>query len=107
MYSIWLKPEVWYYHQRVEQPTGKSNLTRNKGNIRFVPIYAQAGFLSGFGEQLKDSDFIALSIPSFSDEGLYMIRIEGDSMTPTIPNGAFIIVRELQDKSNIRWGENE
>lgn len=33
-----------------------------------------------------------------------IVRVSGDSMSPKIPNGAFIAIRPIQDKSIIVWG---
>lgn len=33
-----------------------------------------------------------------------VIRVSGDSMTPTVPNGSYISIREIRDTSIIAWG---
>lgn len=54
------------------------------------PIYAQENF-AGYRAEPKDS------LPSGNT---YYLRARGDSMTPTIPQGAYVLIREQPDVEN-------
>lgn len=86
---------------------GKSKRYRkaDKGNITYVPIHAQAGFLNNYTDQTTLEKFTTFNIPIFSEKNLYMISVEGDSMYPTITSGTFIIIKEVTDTRYIKWGE--
>lgn len=88
---------------------GKSKKSRkadaDKGNITYIPIHAQAGFLNNYTDQSTLEKFTTFSIPIFSEKDLYMISVEGDSMYPTITSGTFIIIKEVTDTRYIKWGE--
>lgn len=51
------------------------------------PIYAEENFI-GYREELKSN------LPSGNK---YFLQAKGDSMEPTIPNGAFVLIREQPD----------
>ncbi len=96
-----LSPEdILSYGKRKEK-----GFRQTAGNITYVPIHAQAGFLDNFADQSKQEDYLTFSIPTFTEKDLYMISVEGDSMFPTIIPGTFIIIKVLKDKRYIKWGE--
>ncbi len=76
-----------------------------KGNITYIPIHAQAGFLNNYTDQSTLEKFTTFNIPVFTEQDLYMISVEGDSMYPTITSGTFIIIKEVTDTQYIKWGE--
>lgn len=92
--------EIINYH-KPNKPVSKTG----QGNITYVPVHAQAGFLDHFADQTQTERFTTFNIPVFTEKDLYMISVEGDSMYPTITPGTFIIIKEVQNKSLIKWGE--
>ena len=75
------------------------------GNITYIPIHAQAGFLDQHADQRTMDGTFTFTIPTFTDHHLFMISVEGDSMYPTIAPGAFVLIKDVEDKHFIRWGE--
>jgi len=77
----------------------------NEENIEFVPLKAQAGYLTGYA----DPDFIS-KLPTFDLPQLpkgkkyRMFPIQGDSMLP-IPDGAAVIGEYIEDWLNIKDGQ--
>ena len=74
-------------------------------NITYIPVHAQAGFLDQHADQRTPEGSLTFSIPTFTDRDLFMISVEGDSMYPTIAPGAFVIIKDVEDKRLVRWGE--
>ena len=74
-------------------------------NITYIPVHAQAGFLDQHADQRTVEGAFTFSIPTFTDRDLFMISVEGDSMYPTIAPGAFVIIKDVEDKRLVRWGE--
>ena len=75
------------------------------GNITYIPVHAQAGFLDQHADQRAVEGAFTFSVPTFTDNNLFMISVEGDSMYPTIAPGAFVIIKGVEDKHFVRWGE--
>lgn len=92
--------EILSYGRHKERGTKKT-----KGNITYIPIHAQAGFLDHYADQTKTEHYPTFSIPIFTEKDLFMISVEGDSMYPTITPGTFIIIKEVKEKNFIKWGE--
>ena len=82
-----------------------SNAQQGGGNITYIPVHAQAGFLDLHADQRSVEAAITFSIPTFTEPHLFMISVEGDSMYPTVAPGAFVIIKEVEDTQLIRWGE--
>ena len=71
-----------------------------KTNVTYIPVNAQAGAL----REIEQSTFCErIYIPNISESNLFMIHVEGDSMTPTISNGDLILLKK-QDAPSIHWG---
>ncbi len=88
------------------EASGKNEETEpTPSNITYVPVHAQAGFLDHFVDQRTPPEGISFSIPTFSEKGLFMISVEGDSMYPTLIPGAYIIIKEVKDHYLLQWGE--
>ncbi len=75
-----------------------------KENIEMVPVKAQAGYTSGYG----DMEFIA-ALPKFSlpflpqDKTYRTFQIKGDSMLP-IPNGTWVTGSYIQNWKTLKDG---
>lgn len=96
-----LSPEEILTYHKPRKPISKGS----KGNITYVPVHAQAGFLDNFADQTKTEKYTTFTIPIFTEKDLFMISVEGDSMYPTITPGTFIIIKEVLNKNFIKWGE--
>ncbi len=74
-----------------------------KGNVTYVPIEAQAGFLTGLTQEYI-GDFKTYHLPFIEGNDLYMIDAKGDSMLPTISHGDHIIIEQVVDLKILRYG---
>jgi len=74
-----------------------------KGNVTYVPIEAQAGFLLGHSQE-HIADFTTYHLPFITGNNLYMIDAKGDSMFPTILHGDHLIIEEVIDEKILRYG---
>lgn len=74
-----------------------------KGNVTYVPVEAQAGFLTGHTqEQMEEKTF---DLPFISGTDLYMINAAGDSMFPTIAPGDQIVIEKVTDTASLKFGK--
>lgn len=73
------------------------------GNVTYVPIEAQAGFLSGYS-QTQLSECKTYNLPFVEGKKLYMIDAVGDSMFPIIQHGDKIIVDQVMNLEEIKYG---
>ena len=85
----------------VSLPKVITTSTTGKENILMVPVPAQAGYLSGYG----DPDFLK-SLPSYSlpklTNGTYrMFEVKGHSMYPTIHSGAIAVGEFVESLTDI------
>jgi len=74
-------------------------------NVTYVPVTAQAGWLSDFSTQKPTELGVSFSLPVFYENDLFLISLEGDSMYPTFCNGDFLVIRQLGTNHQIKWGE--
>ncbi len=102
-----LSPEVLlsYGQSPATEASATSSARQPLGNITYIPVHAQAGFLDLHTDQRKAEAAITFSIPTFTEPQLFMISVEGDSMYPTVAPGAFVIIKEVKDTPLIKWGE--
>ena len=106
-----LSPEAMlsYADQAFPQDTTKNERLPSEslpnGNITYIPLHAQAGFLNQHTDQRVVDASLTFSIPTFAEKDLYMISVEGDSMHPTITPGAFVIIKNIEEKQLVKWGE--
>jgi len=75
-----------------------------KGNVTYIPIEAQAGFLAGHTQEYV-GEYKIYSIPFINGNNLYMIDANGDSMFPTIVHGDHIIIEEVADMKMLKYGK--
>jgi transcriptional regulator with XRE-family HTH domain len=74
-----------------------------KGNVTYVPIEAQAGFLEGYSQEYT-GEFKTYSLPFIDGGNYYMIDAKGDSMFPTIIHGDHILIEPMEDVKSIKYG---
>ncbi len=76
--------------------------------MRGVPVY-DIDVTAGFGELsmmfTHERQTGIIDLPQLgTSEGVRIVRVSGDSMEPTISNGGYIALREVQSKT-IFWGQ--
>ena len=73
-----------------------------------IPVYdvdATAGASSGRNELFASENIVGwVNLPNMSSD-CRIVRVSGDSMSPVIMDGDFIAVRELNNPSQIYWGQ--
>jgi transcriptional regulator with XRE-family HTH domain len=74
-----------------------------KGNVTYVPIEAQAGFLLGHTQE-RIENFKTYHLPFIEGNNLYMIDASGDSMFPTITHGDHLVIEQVVDIKILRYG---
>jgi transcriptional regulator with XRE-family HTH domain len=74
-----------------------------KGNVTYIPIEAQAGFLLGHSQEYIE-EYKTYNLPFITGKNLFMIDANGDSMFPTILHGDHIIIEEVEDKKLLKYG---
>lgn len=81
-------------------------LTHNRakrGNVTYIPIEAQAGFLSGYS-QVPVAEFKTYNLPFIEGENLYMVDAAGDSMFPAIQHGDKIVIEQITNWQEVKFG---
>ncbi|MBA3707071.1 MAG: LexA family transcriptional regulator [Bacteroidetes bacterium] len=73
-----------------------------KGNVTYVPIEAQAGFLTGHSQEYLECK--TYHLPFIEGKDLYMIDAIGDSMYPTISPGDHIVIEHIEDPKTLQYG---
>lgn len=79
----------------------------DREQISVVPVHAQAGYLSGYGdpEYIEELPSFSLPLKELPPDGSYrLFQIQGDSMLPVQP-GSYIISRYIQDWTDIQDGK--
>ena len=74
-----------------------------KGNVTYVPIEAQAGFLTGLTQEYI-GDFKTYNLPFLDGKDLFMIDAKGDSMYPTILSGDHLVIEQVVDLKILKYG---
>lgn len=85
----------------------EATMTTDRRTSRGVPVY-DIDVTAGFGplELLFTNEVVIgmVDLPQLSSN-CAIVRVCGDSMTPTVPSGAFIAVRDVTGTSSIFWGQ--
>lgn len=77
---------------------------RKRMNNVFVPIAAQAGYLDVYdNSDIKEDDLIYLDIPGIEGEAR-TFEISGDSMTPILYHGDFVVCRRVENITHLKPG---
>ncbi len=71
--------------------------------VPLLPISAQGGPLNDFVVSVKDSDCERVVSPVRGAD--FAITVSGDSMAPEYPSGSQIIIKKINEKAFIKWGE--
>ncbi len=71
--------------------------------VPLLPIAAQGGSLNDFVVSVKDSDCERVVSPVRGAD--FAITVSGDSMAPEYPSGSQIIIKKINERAFIKWGE--
>ncbi len=74
-----------------------------RGNVTYVPIEAQAGFLLGHTQERMEN-FKTYLLPFIEGNDLYMFDAKGYSMFPTISHGDHLVIEQVIDVKILRYG---
>lgn len=92
--------------QQLPYNLGKSNindLSDEVITIPLLPISAQGGSLDEFFVSVKGSDCERIISPIRGVD--FAITVSGESMSPEYPNGAKILIKKINEKAFLEWGE--
>lgn len=70
--------------------------------VPMLPVEAYAGNLQMWSQGVAAEDCEQVVSPVKGAD--FAIRVSGDSMEPTIPNGAIIFIKKINDRPFIPWG---
>ncbi len=82
-----------------------SSATRNDNGIPVYDIDVTAGCRELSSMFTEDNIIGHVSLPIGPMEGSAIVRVSGDSMSPTIVNGGFVYIRPVSLASPIFWGQ--
>ena len=71
--------------------------------VPLLPIFAQAGHLTGWSEGVKETECEQVISP-VQDVDM-AVHIYGESMYPDIPNGSVVYVQRINPQSFVEWGQ--
>ncbi len=72
-------------------------------NIEFVPVKAQAGYLSSYGDPLYIKELPKFQLPFLKGKTYRAFEIDGDSMLP-VYSGSIIIGQYIENLQHLRIG---
>lgn len=80
----------------------KFNQTAEPNTVPLLPIFAQAGSLTGWSEGIEEVKCERVISP-VNDVDM-AVHIYGESMYPDIPNGSVVYVRRINPRAFVEWG---
>lgn len=94
------KPIGWFYGEEelVAEPERETKTEPN--TVPLLPIFAQAGHLTGWSEGIAEVDCERVISPVGNID--MAVHIYGESMYPDIPNGSVVYVKKV--KVILEWG---
>lgn len=88
---------------RINILLGKSEETDNAATIPVIPVEAMAGTLKEFFQSVNEYDCERMVSPIKGAD--YAIKVNGDSMSPEIPNGSHILLKRINEEQFVEWGK--
>jgi len=95
----------WKIDDLVKESRGGEQYERDNEDVSRVPllpIFAQAGNLTGWSEGVKEIDCEQVISP-VKDVDM-AVHIYGESMYPDIPNGSVVYVKRINPRAFVEWG---
>ena len=71
--------------------------------IPVIPVEAMAGTLKEFFQSVNEYDCERMVSPIKDAD--YAIKVNGDSMSPEIPNGSHILLKRINEEQFVEWGK--
>lgn len=71
--------------------------------IPVIPVEAMAGTLKEFFQSVNEYDCERMVSPIKGAD--YAIKVNGDSMSPEIPNGSHILLKRILEDQFVEWGK--
>lgn len=81
-----------------------STLERNSPSIPMYNMPASASNIEMYGDPNDVKIIGYLNIPGASKDS-FALPVQGHSMYPTLPNGVWGVVRPMEDRMDIEWGQ--
>ena len=75
----------------------------NTDTIPVIPVEAMAGTLNEFFQSVSEYDCERMVSPVRGAD--YAIKVNGDSMSPEIPNGSVVLVHKILEDQFVEWGK--
>ena len=75
----------------------------NTDTIPVIPVEAMAGTLNEFFQSVNEYDCERMVSPVRGAD--YAIKVNGDSMSPEIPNGSHILIKRINEEQFVEWGK--
>lgn len=75
----------------------------NATSIPVIPVEAMAGTLKEFFQSVQEYDCERMISPIKGAD--YAIKVNGDSMSPEIPNGSHILLKRILEDQFVEWGK--
>ena len=82
------------------EETGKKGDTEHQ--IPLLPINAIGGSLNGYNTQVMPSDCETITVPIKGAE--MAVTVHGDSMAPEYPSGSIVLIKKIDERAFIEWG---
>ena len=72
-----------------------------ENRVPLVPVYAQAGYLNGYGDPEYIKELPMYSVPGMRNGTFRMFQVEGLSMYPTLQSGCYVVGQFVEDWEHI------
>ena len=89
--------------ERIQALTDKIAEPETAETIPVIPVEAMAGTLQEFFQSVQDYDCERMVSPIKGAD--YAIKVNGDSMSPEIPNGSHILLKRILEDQFVEWGK--
>ena len=83
--------------------TDKTSDPETAETIPIIPVEAMAGTLQEFFQSVQEYDCERMVSPIKGAD--YAIKVNGDSMSPEIPNGSHILLKRIKEEQFVEWGK--
>ena len=89
--------------EKIEMLLGQPADTEKADTIPVIPVEAMAGTLQEFFQSVQEYDCERMVSPIKGAD--YAIKVNGDSMSPEIPNGSHILLKRILEDQFVEWGK--
>lgn len=89
--------------EKIEMILGQPAEPETTDTIPVIPVEAMAGTLQEFFQSVQDYDCERMVSPIKGAD--YAIKVNGDSMSPEIPNGSHILLKRILEDQFVEWGK--